>query len=288
MYEKLKTPDNVAVTATCQTVTVEVPGRVHTLRNIGSNSIYVLHDPATYTQASATLAGLAAALLTAGCVEIKAGEALAIEDMPPWFHVVCASTLTSTLQIELGQLANQVTVEANLGQVGLNNKAEEEINPAVSVVEDAAHVGGESINPVGGVRTDTRAALAGTTGDWAPVQLTATGDQRTRDDDLNTDMDTLLLYISPPVQTALGTKATSAAWDANTELTIPANAIFVDVYCTTETHLICNTSADDPTTDPSCYPLLATSRIPCRGQTKLHYKALTTVGAIYVTAFCTA
>jgi len=107
----------------------------------------------------------------------------------------------------------------------------------------------------------------------------------------NTDLDTLLLYVSPPVQTALGAAATttSTSWDTDTaELTLPANAVFVDVYCTTETYILCNTSADDPAVTPSCYPLLATSRIPCRGQTKLHYKAKTDAGTISGTAFCTA
>ena len=37
-----------------------------------------------------------------------------------------------------------------------------------------------------GVRTDTRASLGGTTGDWVPIQFTANGDARTKDDDLNT------------------------------------------------------------------------------------------------------
>ena len=52
--------------------------------------------------------------------------------------------------------------------------------------EDAAHASGDKGVMTLSVRTDTRAALAGTTGDYAPLQLTANGDLRTRDDDLNT------------------------------------------------------------------------------------------------------
>ena len=54
--------------------------------------------------------------------------------------------------------------------------------------EDAAHVSGEQGVLTLAVRTDTRASLAGTTGDRAPEQLTANGDVRVRDDDLNAQL----------------------------------------------------------------------------------------------------
>jgi len=54
--------------------------------------------------------------------------------------------------------------------------------------EDAAHTSADEGVQVLGVRTDSRASLAGTTGDYAPPQLTSNGDMRTRDDDANTTL----------------------------------------------------------------------------------------------------
>jgi len=52
--------------------------------------------------------------------------------------------------------------------------------------EDAPHVDTEMGELMLGVRTDTRAALSGTTGDRTPPQFTSNGDMRVRDDDLLT------------------------------------------------------------------------------------------------------
>ena len=90
---------------------------------------------------------------------------------------------------------------------------------------------------------------------------------------------------SPANQTALGAKTATTAWDANTELSITANSHFVDVWCAEDMYIICNILTADPSTDPAIYRGGDTHRIPCRGQTKLHYKAATTGGIISVTAF---
>jgi hypothetical protein len=57
--------------------------------------------------------------------------------------------------------------------------------------EDEAHVSGDPGNMFLAVRTDSRASLAGTTGDYAPLQLTANGDVRVKDDDANTVLGTI-------------------------------------------------------------------------------------------------
>jgi len=93
--------------------------------------------------------------------------------------------------------------------------------------------------------------------------------------------------LNPPKQTALGTKAATSDWDANTEISITANSYFVHVYVDEDMYIICDTSADDPTTNGAIYAKFQTHKIPCRGQTKLHYKttAAGDTGNIYVTAF---
>ena len=49
--------------------------------------------------------------------------------------------------------------------------------------EDAAHTSGETGQLIFAIRTNTRASLSGATGDYTPLQLTANGDLRVRDDD---------------------------------------------------------------------------------------------------------
>lgn len=61
---------------------------------------------------------------------------------------------------------------------------------AANPLEDAAHVSGDPGVQTLGVRTDVRATLASHTGDYTPLQMTANGDARTRDDDLNTAVGT--------------------------------------------------------------------------------------------------
>ncbi len=157
--------------------------------------------------------------------------------------------------------------------------------------EDTAHASG-ALGRMGlAVRTDTRASLAGTTGDYAPKQLTANGDVRVRDDDANTDLDTLLLILNPPVHSLLPTKTTTGAgWDEDSdEAAIPANAVSLDVHVTQDCYLFADTGTGDPATDPAIYTGGVTHRIPVAGQTKLHYKRagannVTLTGTVHCTA----
>lgn len=84
---------------------------------------------------------------------------------------------------------------------------------------------------------------------------------------------------------AVASKATTTNWDANTEFTIPAEAVFLHVYVDQDMYLFADTSTDNPTTAGCVYSAAQTHVIPCRGQTKLHYKSLSAVGNVYVTAF---
>ncbi len=128
----IEAPDTVSVAATPAAVAIPVPGRDYTLRNLDTaNSIYYIQRPGTYVEGSTSFAGAAAVLRAAGGSEIKAGEAHVIRDCPPWIHVVCATGLTATLQIECGAVIMPVTVYANLGNVGLLDSAEAEVDPAI-------------------------------------------------------------------------------------------------------------------------------------------------------------
>lgn len=71
-----------------------------------------------------------------------------------------------------------VTSEAVTSQAGL-------------YTEDTPHTTGDEGNMPLIVRTDTRASRAGTDGDYTPIQATANGDARVRDDDLLTEVGAL-------------------------------------------------------------------------------------------------
>ncbi|KKK88062.1 hypothetical protein LCGC14_2746940 [marine sediment metagenome] len=109
----LKVPPNTAVTAAPQAVVFN-QGDTYTLRNTDTtNSLYYLHDPGTYVQDNTTgFAGLAAALKSAGGSELKAGEEVVIKRAPPWVMVVCATTLTATLQVDAGDVHAAIGVSA--------------------------------------------------------------------------------------------------------------------------------------------------------------------------------
>jgi hypothetical protein len=62
-------------------------------------------------------------------------------------------------------------------------------------VEDTAHTTADPGIQIFAVRTDTRATLVDTTADYAPLQLTSVGELRVRDDDANTDFDSLLVRM---------------------------------------------------------------------------------------------
>jgi len=79
--------------------------------------------------------------------------------------------------------------DIDIGDVHLLNVKGDKQNPAVAVADQATYTGGEPINPVAAITKTTRAGLAAD-GKWGAPQLTANGDLRTKDDDLNTAMGT--------------------------------------------------------------------------------------------------
>ena len=125
---KYRSPDQVAVTSTSQTVELYESHINHTLRNVGTTDIY-WHSDVDITAAS-LLTKTAAQLRTAGCSLLKAGECNTIETRNVMLTVVCANGVTGTLDIEPGAISSPVTVDANIGNVGILNAAETEIDPA--------------------------------------------------------------------------------------------------------------------------------------------------------------
>jgi len=134
---QLKTIADISATATPAVSNLpDVNGTYTILNTDTANSAYVLHDPNTIPASDVTsFAGLAAALAADGGVEVKAGQAIVVRGVP-WFHVVCATGLTATLQVVAGELTGVTNVTANLGDVGLRNVAETEINPATEDKQD--------------------------------------------------------------------------------------------------------------------------------------------------------
>ena len=93
---------------------------------------------------------------------------------------------------------------------------------------------------------------------------------------------------SPANQASMGTKTTTTSWDNGTEFSITANSHFVFVWLDEDTHIICDSSTGDPSgaADNACiFRGGDTHKIPCRGQTKLHFKGVTAGGKINVNAY---
>jgi hypothetical protein len=84
---------------------------------------------------------------------------------------------------------------------------------------------------------------------------------------------------------ALGSKAVTTSWDANSEIAIPANTVSLHVATDVKVHLITDNSTNDPATTPAWYPADNVYKLDCRGHTKLHCKAVSGTGTIFVTAF---
>jgi hypothetical protein len=105
--------------------------------------------------------------------------------------------------------------------------------------------------------------------------------------------------LSPPVAVPLGRRVTEAnffdsAFDPNLSVavTLPTGTVSVDVWCSEDTLISTDSNAtltslpllQDPNAWPAVYAGGLTHRIPCRSSTRMHYRALTTVGELYVTA----
>ena len=98
---------------------------------------------------------------------------------------------------------------------------------------------------------------------------------------------TINAALDPAGQTALSDWGVTSDWDANTEVSITAGAHFLHVYTSDNAmRLICDTTTSDPTVNCAIYTADTTHVIPCKGQTKLHYKTPNAgeTGRISVTA----
>jgi len=203
-----------------------------------------------------------------------------------------ASTYVAVTIFEYGgtcqALGGGLTVlEANIGNVGLLNAAETEIDPSEAQATNTAFAAADMVTPAGAVRKDTEALPEDVAnGDYVPLQTDATGSLRTTDDTANTSLASVLAAIRPAgAPTPIAAKTSGAGWDADSdEATIPANTLFLHVHVTEDTYLLANTSTDDPAT--ACvYEGGQTHVLPCWGQTKLHYKQVAAAATITMTAF---
>lgn len=195
----LKGQTAIAVTATAQQVTFADSEAKYTLINTGSQSVMYVHSPPhakdragtpdTGVLATDFVGASVAAIQTLGGSEIPAKGAVVIGPDIPGVLMVCITGQTSTVELVVGEMVSPVLIEANIGNVGLLNKAESEIDPAEGRISNVAAASADVLSPSGLVRKDTRALPEGVAnGDWVAMQGTSTGELRVRDDDANTDL----------------------------------------------------------------------------------------------------
>ena len=104
-------------------------------------------------------------------------------------------------------------------------------------------------------------------------------------------MTTPVQSMDAEYQLALGTKTGTTGWDNADELDITANGTiapsYLHVYTAQNVHLICDRSTDPPSTDPAVYVAGETHIIPATNMTYVHFKNLTTGGALFFTVYGT-
>lgn len=99
-------------------------------------------------------------------------------------------------------------------------------------------------------------------------------------------LEAILAAVRPSLSLFGGSKTAGAGWDADTgeiDLTVGGTITpqFIDVGFTKGVYLVANTSTSDPASNPAAYFVGSTTadgntvRLPCFGQTKLHYKNAT-------------
>lgn len=98
----LKGPDTISATATPQQITLPETDCWYTIRNSGSGAVYYIGiDLADYVAASYT-SKTAAQLRTTGCGCVLNGGSTAFRTGLPYIFIVCANTVTATVNIEPG------------------------------------------------------------------------------------------------------------------------------------------------------------------------------------------
>jgi len=123
-----------SITATSQTIDIIETGGQFSLESAtGSDTMYFRRS------ANSSYAGSASELQAASDGELPLGQSVLLPAGFGQIDVVCATGETATLIITPGMVSSPITVEANLGNVGLLNKAETEVDPATEDKQDAAN-----------------------------------------------------------------------------------------------------------------------------------------------------
>jgi len=108
----LKTVVTKAITATPQTIQLPRSSSGWTLRNDDAMySIFYISDPSTYPIGKETaFAGASKAILKAlGASELRAGEAIVIDNLTPTLVAVCITGGTASMDIEAGAISAAAT-----------------------------------------------------------------------------------------------------------------------------------------------------------------------------------
>jgi len=186
---------STSASATPQRLSIFTTGQRYAFINDGSSSIFLRYSTGPVGDFAGLETELRAATFRAA--EVKPGECMNKTVTTPTVDVVCGTGKTSTLRIFSGELGINLEANVSLGAlIGLEDTAGVAVDPSAAYAEDTAHASGHWVTPTGAVRTDTRASLAGTTGDYAPLQLTANGDARVRDDDALTQLAALVASLA--------------------------------------------------------------------------------------------
>lgn len=130
---KLKAPDTITASTTAQRVVLPARNTWYTITNSAAGSAYYIADPAVNEgDVAATLTGTAAALRTLGMSDVKSKGQVSFFADAPWIDIVLPTGgVSGSVDITAGNQIGAANVEANLGNVGLLDTGETEIDPAI-------------------------------------------------------------------------------------------------------------------------------------------------------------
>lgn len=220
----------LAATTTKKTKDLGDPNGLFTFVNDGAGSVFLRQQ-----DEGRAFAGTAAEINALGGGQLKAGRTVTVKGVT-WDYVCGSDTgTTATVQVLPGVVGASTVVElsgleVNLGNVGLLNAAETEIDPSEAQAANTAYVAADKLTPIGGVKSAARHTAAEletfADDDWVPVGVTAVHELRTRDDDANTvlgaiDADTGAIKTAVELIDHL-TAANSGNKDANTQRVVIA------------------------------------------------------------------
>ena len=249
----------LSATATVQEAIISDPQAVSTLKNDdASTTLWFKFHP----NEDETAGGLAAALRADLWGELKPGEAVSFTGVPTLYYV-CATGESLTARILPGKLAEStnVSVSANIGNVGLLDAAEAEINPAKEDGNLATLAGA-----VGGTEMQVDIVDAGT------LALEAG------------NLATLLGVMSPTAYDGFAAVKTAASdvWDGGQgsfdmeagSLSAITTAYEVHVHVDQDAYLWTDNTSANSACPVACaiYAGGVTHEIKCRGNQYLHFK----------------